>query len=69
MNRMLMLATVVVLSGCLADGQPVSSPKTPATCADALQKVVQAEQAYDYMLAGADQVRDAVLAANRLCGQ
>ena len=57
--------TVPLLSGCLAEEQM----NPPTSCTDALQDVVHAEQAYDDMLAGADHVRNAVLAANRLCGQ
>lgn len=70
----MVLATSTVLAGCLSDeqaGMPALAPaaRAPATCADALYNVVQAEKAYDEFLAGADQVREAVLAANRLCGQ
>ena len=74
-NAAAMMAALVVLAGCLTEDQarapalaPAAAP-VPATCADALYNVVQAEKAYDEFLAGVDQVREAVLAANRLCGQ
>ena len=69
------MVTVTMLAGCLSEEQavmptlaPVATP-APATCADALYNVVQAEKAYDAFQAGVDQVSRAVLAANRLCGQ
>lgn len=62
-----------MLAGCIAEEQAVVSalrPTTaPATCTDALYNVVQAEQSYDAIIASANQVREAVLAANSLCGQ
>ena len=69
-----MLAAILLLASCVADEQGMSPPMltvpaTPSTCKDALYEVVQAERAYDLGLAGTDHVREAVLAANRLCGQ
>ena len=74
----LTLATVL-LTGCIdyeEQGQqgPSTSQGSRLTdksdnCIRALQSVVLAEQAYDLGMAGTDHVRQAVLAANKLCGQ
>ena len=72
------LLTIVMLAGCVSvmeeqAGVPmvtsVFQTPTATTCKDALYHVVQAERAYDQYLAGTDQVREAVLVADRLCGK
>lgn len=73
-NAILTAAMFFVFAGCLSEDHAGMSPalaptKAPSTCADALYNVVQAEKAYDAFQTGADQVREAVLAANRLCDQ
>ena len=73
-NPILLSSAAILLVGCVEDEQGVSpfsltASATPSTCKDALYEVVQAERAYDLGMAGSEQVRQAVLAANRLCGQ
>ena len=65
---------VVMLTSCVASENEVSpllltAPAAPSTCKDALHEVVQSRRAYDLGLAGTEQVRQAVLAASRVCGQ
>ena len=68
--KLLLLTATFLLAGCLEDGSSlVLVPREPANCKEALNQVVQAERDYDAYLAGTGQVREAVLAANRLCGQ
>ncbi|MDE0695285.1 MAG: hypothetical protein OXH76_05565 [Boseongicola sp.] len=67
----LVVGSVLLLAGCVENGTtfPMTVSQEPLDCNDALYEVVQAERAYHDGLAGTDQVREAVLAANRLCGQ
>ena len=72
-NGIFALAAAFILASCVTDEQgtliQLTAPATPATCKDALYEVVQARRAYDLGMAGTEEVRQAVLHANSLCGQ